>query len=201
MGLSSARGPVIRNAPAGLLVPAARAPGAVRPDAGLGQAVPAFGAQVVLVAEVVVALAGGIALPLPGGGTGGGTDSGLPGCRGGHTHDGGRKGAAVCGHLGGKDRSGQKAEDGQQAEGLAIHDETSWRETEGERKTVILRDALCPGIRLLKEGPKIAGQDNMVMPVTQIRKKRPSPAEDTAACPSRYPQPRMAGFGEGGGVG
>ena len=116
----------------------ARTPGAVPLDAGPGQAVLAFGTQVVLVAEVVVALACGIALPLPLGGSGGRPDGGrrLPGRagHGGHTGDGGREGAAVCGYLCGKDRGGaQETEDGQQAEGLAIHDGTSWRHTVGEK--------------------------------------------------------------------
>ena len=40
-----------------------------------------------------------------------------------------------CGDLRGEGESdAQKAEDGQQAERLAIHDGTSWRGTEGERK-------------------------------------------------------------------
>ena len=54
---------------AGASVATARTPGAVPLDAGPGQTVLAFGTQMVLVAEVVVALACGIALPLPLGGT------------------------------------------------------------------------------------------------------------------------------------
>ena len=87
-------------------VAAARTPGAVALDAGPGQAVLAFGTQVVLVAEVVVALACGIALPLPLGRTGGGPGGGrgLPGGAGGggHIGDGGGQGAAACGNPGGE---------------------------------------------------------------------------------------------------
>lgn len=61
---------------AGSSVATARAPGAVALDAGAGQAMLAFGTKMVLVAEVVVALACGIALPLPLGGTGGRPDGG-----------------------------------------------------------------------------------------------------------------------------
>ena len=125
---------------AGSAVVTARTPGAVPLDAGPGQTVLSFGTQMVLVAEVVVALACGIALPLPLGGTGGRPDGGrrLPdrAGRGGHTGDGGRERAAFCGHLRGEGGSdAQKAEDGQQAERLAIHDGTSWRGTEGEEET------------------------------------------------------------------
>ena len=133
-------GDLRRGCRAGSSVATARTPGAVPLDAGPGQTVLAFGTQVVLVAEVVVALACGIALPLPLGGTGGRPDGGrrLPdrAGRGGHTGDGGRERAAFCGHLRGEGGSdAQKAEDAQQAERLAIHDGTSWRGTEGEEET------------------------------------------------------------------
>ena len=105
-----------------------------------GQTVLAFGTQMVLVAEVVVALACGIALPLPLGGTGGRPDGGrrLPdrAGRGGHTGDGGRERAAFCGHLRGEGGSdAQKAEDAQQAERLAIHDGTSWSGQKGRENS------------------------------------------------------------------
>lgn len=61
---------------AGSSVATARTPGAVPLDAGPGQTVLAFGTQMVLAAEVVIALACGIALPLPLGGTGGRPDGG-----------------------------------------------------------------------------------------------------------------------------
>ena len=142
---------------AGTSVATARTPGAVPLDAGPGQTVLAFGTQMVLVAEVVVALACGIALPLPLGGTGGRPDGGrrLPdrAGRGGHAGNGERERAAFCGHLRGEGGSdAQKAEDGQQTERLALHDGTSWSGQKG--KTAILRDGPCLGIRLLKKGRK-----------------------------------------------
>lgn len=133
-------GDLRRGCRAGSSVATARTPGAVPLDAGPGQTVLAFGTQMVLVAEVVVALACGIALPLPLGGTGGRPDGGrrLPdgAGRGGHAGDGGRERAAFCGHLRGEGGSdAQKAEDAQQAERLAIHDGTSWRGTEGRENS------------------------------------------------------------------
>ena len=133
-------GDLRRGLQGGASVATARAPGAVALDAGAGQAMLAFGTQMVLVAEVVVALACGIALPLPLDGTGGRPDGGrrLPdrAGRGGHAGDGGRERAAFCGHLRGEGGSdAQKAEDGQQAERLAIHDGTSWRGQKGRENS------------------------------------------------------------------
>ena len=71
-------GDLRRGCRAGASVATARTPGAVPLDAGPGKTVLAFGTQMVLVAEVVVALACGIALPLPLGGTGGRPDGGNP---------------------------------------------------------------------------------------------------------------------------
>lgn len=160
-------GDLRRGLQGGASVATARTPGAVPLDAGPGQTVLAFGTQMVLVAEVVVALACGIALPLPLGGTGGRPDGGrrLPdrAGRGGHAGDGGRERAAFCGHLRGEGGSdAQKAEDGQQAERLAIHDGTSWSGQKGE-KTVILRAGPVSGHPDFEKRPETTGRDDMTV--------------------------------------
>ena len=190
---------------AGSSVATARTPGAIPLDAGPGQTVLAFGTQMVLVAEVVVALACGIALPLPLGRTGGRPDGGrrLPdrAGRGGHAGDGGRERAAFCGHLRGEGGSdAQKAEDAQQAERLAIHDGTSWSGQKGRENSHLEGWPVSghPAFEKKAGNHRTRRHDHGLSPIT---KKRPSPAGDAAACPSPYPPAPNGGFGGGRGCG